>query len=63
MNPIKRTEKITGVLFLTAMVASLLGGGLLESVLHSPGYLVNVSANTTLGLNPHATILGPAERN
>lgn len=47
MNSTKRIEKIAGILFLTAMAASLLGGGLLESVLNTPDYLTNVSANTT----------------
>jgi hypothetical protein len=47
MNSNKKTARIVGVLFLTAMVTSLLGGGLLESILNAPDYLVNVSANTT----------------
>lgn len=41
----KSTGKITGVLFLIAMVASLLGGSLLESVLSTPDYLANITAN------------------
>jgi len=36
-----------GVLFLTAMVASLLGGGLIESILSAPDYLLAVSENET----------------
>lgn len=47
MNTNKKTARIVGVLFLTAMVTSLLGGGLLESILNAPNYLINVSANTT----------------
>ena len=41
------TAKIVGALFLTAMVTSLFGGGLLESVLGAPEYLINISAYTT----------------
>jgi len=47
MNSNKKTARTVGVLFLTAMVTSILGGGLLESILNAPDYLVNVSANTT----------------
>jgi hypothetical protein len=47
MNSNKKTARIVGALFLTAMVTSLLGGGLLESILTAPDYLVSVSANTT----------------
>ncbi|MFQ6120475.1 MAG: DUF4386 domain-containing protein [Methanosarcinales archaeon] len=47
MNTNKKTARIVGVLFLTAMVTSLLGGGLLESILNASDYLINVSANTT----------------
>jgi hypothetical protein len=46
MNSNKTTARIVGSLFLIAMVASLLGGGLLESVLGAPDYLANASANT-----------------
>ena len=47
MNSTKKTAIIVGVLFLTAMVASLLGGGLLESIINDPDYLINVSASAT----------------
>lgn len=47
MNPNKRTATIVGTLFLIAMAASLLGGGLLESILKAPNYLSNVSMNKT----------------
>ncbi|MDH4138651.1 MAG: DUF4386 domain-containing protein [Anaerolineae bacterium] len=47
MNSNRKTARIVGVLFLTAMVTSLLGGGLLESILSAPDYLVSVSANRT----------------
>jgi Domain of unknown function (DUF4386) len=43
----KKTAGIVGALFLTAMVASLLGGGLLESILNAPDYLITISANET----------------
>jgi len=46
MNSTKTTARIAGVLFLTAMVTSLLGGGLLESIINAPDYLISVSANT-----------------
>lgn len=48
MNTNKKTAKIVGALFLTAMMASLLGGGLVESVLSSPDTLKAVSENETL---------------
>jgi hypothetical protein len=47
MNSNKKAARIAGALFLTAMVTSLFGGGLLESILNAPDYLVSVSANTT----------------
>jgi hypothetical protein len=47
MNTYKSNAKFVGVLFLTAMVASLLGGGLVEAVLSVPDYLVAVSENKT----------------
>jgi hypothetical protein len=43
----KKTARIVGVLFLTAMVTSLLGGLWLESILAAPDYLISVSANET----------------
>lgn len=45
MNTNKKTARLVGVLFLTAMVASLLGGGLVESVISVPDYLAAVSEN------------------
>jgi hypothetical protein len=48
MNRNKKTAKIVGALFLTAMAASLLGGGLVESVLSSPEPFKAVSENETL---------------
>jgi hypothetical protein len=50
MNTNKKTAKIVGALFLTAMAASLLGAGLVESVLSSPDTLQAVSENETLVL-------------
>jgi hypothetical protein len=45
MNSNKKIATIAGILFLTAIVASLLGGGILESILNAPNYLNNISAN------------------
>ncbi len=47
MNTNKKTAGFVGALFLTAMVASLLGGGLVESVISAPNHLVT-SENETL---------------
>jgi hypothetical protein len=44
----KKTAIIVGVLFLTAMVASLLGAGLIESVLNTPDFLMNAFPNKSL---------------
>ncbi len=44
----RKTAIIVGALFLIAMVTSILGGGLIESVLNAPDYLTGVSANRTL---------------
>jgi hypothetical protein len=42
----RKTSIVVGALFLIAMVTSLMGGGVLESVINAPGYLSDVSANT-----------------
>jgi hypothetical protein len=47
MDTNNMTPKIVGALFLTAMAASLLGGGLVESVISSPEALKAVSENET----------------
>jgi hypothetical protein len=47
MNSTNRTARIVGALFLTAMVTSLLGAALIESILNAPDYLMNVSAKET----------------
>jgi len=47
MNTNRKTARIVGVLFLTAMVTSLLGGIWLESILYAPDYLITASANET----------------
>jgi hypothetical protein len=47
MNAYRKTAISVGALFLIAMVASLLGGGLVESILTAPDYLVAVSENET----------------
>jgi hypothetical protein len=44
----RKTAIIVGALFLIAMVTSLMGGGVLESVINAPGYLTDVSANMTV---------------
>ena len=48
MNTDKMTPKIVGALFLTAMAASLLGGGLVEAALASPQALQALSENASL---------------
>ena len=47
MNTNRTIAIIVGALFLIAMVASLLGGGLVESVITAPDYLMSVSENKT----------------
>ena len=47
MDTNNRTAKIVGALFLIAMVASLLGGGLVEAVVSAPDYLVAMAENET----------------
>ena len=47
MNPYKRTARLVGVLFLTAMAASLLGAGLVESSITAPDFLAAAAANKT----------------
>lgn len=47
MNTNRKTAIIVGTLFLTAMVASLLGGGLVNSIIAAPDYLRVVSENKT----------------
>lgn len=47
MNSNKKTAATVGAFFLIAMVASLLGGGLVESVISAPNHLVT-SENETL---------------
>lgn len=48
MNTNKKSAVTVGALFLTAMVASLLGGGLVESVLSAPDPLTAILENETL---------------
>ena len=47
MNTNKNTVRFVGVLFLTAMVASLVGGGLVESALSTPDKLAAAFENKT----------------
>ena len=44
----RKTASTVGTLFLVAMVASLLGGGLVESVISAPELLAAVSENETV---------------
>ena len=48
MDTIRKRGVLTGILFLTAMVSSLAGGGLIESVLSRKDYLNNIASNTAL---------------
>ncbi|NJD54008.1 MAG: DUF4386 domain-containing protein [Candidatus Methanoperedens sp.] len=48
MNSNKNIARITGVLFIIATVASLLGSGLTGSVVGAPDYLVQIAANKNL---------------
>jgi len=48
MNDDRKTAGFVGALFLTAMVASLLGGGLVESVIAVPHHLVTLDNETLL---------------
>jgi len=45
MDSNKKVAIFAGALFLMAMVASLLGGGLIDSILSAPDYLMAVSEN------------------
>lgn len=47
MNTHKWVARLVGALFLTAMVASLLGGGLVESSISTPDMLAAVTENKT----------------
>lgn len=47
MNSNRKTARIVGALFLIAMVASLVGGIWLESILSAPDYLATVSVSRT----------------
>jgi hypothetical protein len=47
MNTSRKIAVLVGVLFLTAMAASLVGGGLVESAISAPDYLAAVAENET----------------
>jgi hypothetical protein len=47
MDSEKKTARFVGTLFLTAMVASLLGGGLVDSIISAPNLASTVSENKT----------------
>lgn len=46
MNSFRTEAIIAGTLFLAAMISSLLGGGILESIIKAPDYLTVISVNT-----------------
>jgi hypothetical protein len=46
-NNEKKTARIVGALFLIAMVTSLVGAGLIETVLGAPDYLTDISVDKT----------------
>lgn len=46
MNSFRTEAIIAGILFLAAMISSLLGGGILESIIKAPDYLTVISVNT-----------------
>ncbi len=48
MNSNKKIARITGVLFIIATAASLLGSGLTGSIVGAPDYLVQIAANKNL---------------
>jgi hypothetical protein len=45
MNSYRKTARIVGVLFITAMVTGMLRYFILDPILDAPDYLINVSAN------------------
>jgi amino acid permease len=47
MNSNRKTAIIVGVLFLTAILTSMLGDGLIKSIVDDPDYLINVYPNKT----------------
>jgi len=47
MNTNKKTAVVVGMLFLIAMVSSLVGGGMIEPALNNPGGLQNLPAHQT----------------
>ena len=47
MNTHRKTARIVGALFITAMVAGMVRYVLLDPILDAPDYLINVSANET----------------
>jgi len=46
-NKERKTAIIVGVLFLVALVVSIVGGGIIDAILDTPDLLLNVSANET----------------
>lgn len=46
MNSYRKNTVVVGIFFLTAMAASLVGGGLIESILTAPDFPTKVSTNS-----------------
>jgi hypothetical protein len=47
MNSDRKTAIIVGILFVAAMVTSIIGDGLIKSILNAPDYLINVYPHKT----------------
>jgi hypothetical protein len=47
MNSDRKTAIIVGILFIAAMVTSIIGDGLIKSILNAPDYLINVYPHKT----------------
>ncbi|MFH1311750.1 MAG: hypothetical protein ABIJ00_00850 [Candidatus Eisenbacteria bacterium] len=45
MNSNRKTPAIVGALFLTALVTDLIGGDLIEGIIHAPDYLISTYPN------------------
>src|SRR5258707_2171459 len=47
MNAYRTTAKVVGLCFLAAMAGSLIGGGMLETILSAPDYLLAAAEHET----------------
>ena len=47
MNSDRKTAIIVGILFIAAMITSIIGDGLIKSILNAPDYLINVYPHKT----------------